>query len=145
MFESEVREVALSSSPERIMKCLTMFCLSVLSFYVPFKGTHVRVKKLENTTKRNSKITSNYLNGYPEKYVDEVFELLSDQNPEILEFFKSRYSETEQYDLIISFLKDDFDDQQETEQEVIDTSVWSGFSDLKWSLEDEMIGLVGSF
>lgn len=88
---------------------------------------------------------SNYPNGYPEEYVDEVFELLSDQNPEILEFFKSRYSETEQYDLIISFLKDGFDDQQETEQEIIDASVWDGFSGLKWSLEKEMFGSIGPF
>lgn len=87
---------------------------------------------------------SNYPNGYPEEYVDEVYELLSEQNPEILEFFKSHYSESEQHGLIISFLKDGFDDQQETEQEVIDASVWSGFSGLKWSLENEISGSTGS-
>ena len=46
---------------------------------------------------------SDYPNGYSEEHVDEVFELLSNQSPEILEFFKSRYSESEQHDLIISF------------------------------------------
>lgn len=88
---------------------------------------------------------SDYPNGYPEEYVGEVFELLSDQNPEIFGFFKSRYSESEQHDLIISFLEDGFDDQQETEQEIIDASVWAGFSGLKWSLEKEMFGSIRPF
>lgn len=81
-----------------------------------------------------------YPDGYPENYVDDVYGFLEEHGTDVLEFFRHRYTEDEQRDLIIAFLRDGYDGQQDTEQEIIDASVWAGFNGLRWSLMLEAFG-----
>ena len=86
------------------------------------------------------RIMETYPDGYPENYVDDVYGFLEEHGTDVLEFFRHRYTEDEQRDLIIAFLRDGYDGQQDTEQEIIDASVWAGFNGLRWSLLAEAFG-----